>query len=86
MKNCQPVTERLTYRTSVQTSQHRPPTMAATGTENGISFTIFQRLTQVPCQVSFRSSVPGISHQSESATQIVSITSQSKNSAPRNST
>jgi hypothetical protein len=36
--------------------------MAATGTEKGISFTIFHRLTFVLCQVSFRPSVPGISH------------------------
>ena len=41
--------------------------------------------TRTLCQVPLRSSVPGISHQSDRATQMVSMNSQSKNSVPRNS-
>ena len=65
-------------------SQYNPPTTAS-GAENGTNFSSFHCFTRTLCQVPLRSSVPGISHQSDRATQMVSMNSQSKNSAPRNS-
>ena len=74
------------YQLKALIPQYKAPMIADNGADNGISCSIFHCFTRTLCHVSFRSSVPGMIHQSDKATQIVSITSQSKNSAPRNRT